>query len=66
MSRLSRSVVAAVFAVVVLFSNVPAYAVTRDGGRGGDLQRLVVRVVKTIRHLFTPAPSDDLIAPPKP
>jgi hypothetical protein len=66
--RLSRTVVAALFAIVLSLSTPSAFAAQRDGGWGPDLGTRIVRVLKSWMRHFGLSTNDDIqnVGPPKP
>jgi hypothetical protein len=65
-TRLSRSLAAALLAVILSLSVAPsAYASRRDDNGAGDVRDRIVRFVRDIRH-FLGSTLADLAGPPKP
>ncbi len=66
--RLSRAVVAALFALVLSLSTPSAYAMPRGGGWGPDFGSRIVRILKSVMRHFGITTQDDVQTPgpPKP
>jgi len=66
-TRLSRTLATALLAIVLSANVAPsAYAArNNDGTEPGGVRDRIVRFIRDIRHLFTPAANFD-ISPPKP
>ncbi|HSP17570.1 MAG TPA: hypothetical protein VLV78_22690 [Thermoanaerobaculia bacterium] len=66
--RLSRAVIAVLFAVVLSLSTPSAFAAQRDGGWGPDFGSRIVRVLKNWMRHFGISSQDDINypTPPKP
>jgi hypothetical protein len=64
--RLSRAVIAALFAVVLSLSTPSAFAAQRDGGWGPDIGSRIVRVLKSWMRHFGIATNDDVTWPNPP
>ncbi len=66
--RLSRAVIAALFAAVLTLSTPSAFAAHRGEGWGGpDFGTRIVRVLKNLIRHFGVVSQDDIVAtPPKP
>jgi hypothetical protein len=66
--RLSRAVIAALFAVVLTLSTPSAFAMQRDRGWGPDFGTRIARILKSVIRHFGIVSQDDinLPTPPKP
>ena len=64
--RVSKSLVALVFAVVLSVSTPSAFAATRDGGFDPSFGARIVRIVKGFFKHFVPGTTVDFPAVPKP
>jgi hypothetical protein len=64
--RVSKSLVALAFALVLCLSTPAASAATRDGGFDPGFGARIVRIVKGFFHHFMPNTAVDLPSTPKP
>jgi hypothetical protein len=63
-TRLSRTLATALLAIVLSLNVAPsAYAMRGDGPEPGGVRDRIVRFIRDIRHLFTPATNMDLTLP---
>ena len=64
--RVSKSLVALAFALVLCVSTPSAFAATRDGGFDPGFGARIVRIVKSFFHHFVPSSAVDFPSVPKP
>ena len=64
--RVSKSLVALAFALVLCVSTPSAFAATRDGGFDPSFGARIVRMVRGFFHHFVPSSAVDFPAVPKP
>ena len=63
-TRLSRTLAAAVLAIVLSLNVAPsAYAMRNDGPEPGGVRDRIVRFIRDIRHMFTPAANYEINVP---